>query len=372
MKKENKNDLEDIYTNVYRENFIHLKENLYNSKDKFSSQLEIIKYLDQFLSNFDQTKFDDKDKTLYYKVYTLYVVLFFIEINNLIIFKKDISFEQINKIVLYFNLEQKIENIKFEISDIIWELLDICNNNLIFYNYLKLKIIKILFEKINYDYLSINFGIKDFSKKLIDYKKTIKKLEDTILEYINRLKEINGNKKIIDERDINLSFLDKLKKGIKVKKFILDFNSSDFSAQTVNIYYNDCQEFQINYFNYGLELNSPEYLQLQTICKTLETYLNNAAPTIANDDEYEIKKYIDMVRECINGKYHGKHTYVDEIDEIDVNDREDIDEEEKAFRNLSNQEQDIIRIIKRTKEETEKKLESLVSNNKKKNINYDC
>ena len=75
-----------------------------------------------------------------------------------------------------------------------------------------------------------------------------------------------------------------------------------------------------------------------------------------------------MFRECINGKYHGKHTYVDEIDEIDVNDREDIDEEEKAFRNISNQEQDIIRIIKRTKEETEKKLESLVSNNKKKTL----
>ena len=76
------------------------------------------------------------------------------------------------------------------------------------------------------------------------------------------MKELSGNENIVSERDINLSFLEKLKKGLKVKKFILDFNSSDITNQAAEVYYNDCQEFQINYFNYGFELNSPEYLQL--------------------------------------------------------------------------------------------------------------
>ena len=371
LKKENKNELEDIYINNYQEKLIHLKENLYNNSNKYSCQLEIIKYLDQFLSNFDQTKFDDKYKTLYYKVYTLYVVLFFIEINKLILFKKNISFKEINEIVLDFNLEKKIENIKFTISDIIWELLDICSSNILFYNYLKLKIIKIFFENINFSYLSINFGIVKFSEKLMDYQKTINKLETTILEYINKLKEIGGNENIIGERNINLSFLEKLKKGLKVKKFITDFNLLGLSNHSAEEYIKDAQEYLINYFNYDLELTSPEYIQLQQIYKTLETYLNNAAPTITNEDEYEINKYVNMVKECINGKYHGKQDYTKDIDEID-NDQEDDEDnkddengEEKAFRKLSNQEQELIKIIKRTKEETEKKLETIYSSNKK-------
>ena len=123
-----------------------------------------------------------------------------------------------------------------------------------------------------------------------------------------------------------------------------------------------------------MELTSPEYIQLQQIYKTLETYLNNAAPAITNEDECEIKKYVNMVKECINGKYHGKQEYSVDIDEID-NDQEDNEdnedneddenEDEKAFRKLSNQEQELIKIIKRTKEKTEKKLESLHYNNKK-------
>ena len=210
LQKENKNELGDIYNKEYQEKLIQLKENLYSSNDKYSSQLEIIKYLDKFLSKFDQSKFDNS-KSLYYKVYTLYIILFFIEINKLILIKKNINFKEIQNIISDFNLEKKIENIKFNISNIIWELLDVCSSNILFYNYLKLKIIKIFFENINFDYLSINFEI-NFSSKLNDYEKTINKLENTIKEYKNKLNEIKGNVNIIDERNINLSFLRKKKK----------------------------------------------------------------------------------------------------------------------------------------------------------------
>ena len=117
LKDEKENEWQDIYKNIYQENLIKLKENLYKSNDKYMNQLEVIKYLDAFLSNFDQNKFDSQ--TIYYKVYTLYVVFFFIEINKLINYKKNIGFDDISKIVNDFKLEQNFENIKFKINDII-------------------------------------------------------------------------------------------------------------------------------------------------------------------------------------------------------------------------------------------------------------
>ena len=52
IKNENKNELGDIYVNDYQEKLILLKENLYNSNNKISSQSEIIDNLNHFLENF--------------------------------------------------------------------------------------------------------------------------------------------------------------------------------------------------------------------------------------------------------------------------------------------------------------------------------
>ena len=376
LQTENKNELEDFYNNDYQEKLIILKENLYNSKDKYSTQLEIMKYLDEFLSNFDQTKFDDT-KTLYYKVYTLYVILFFIELNKLILFKKNINFEEIKKIILDFNLEKKIENIKFIVSDIIWELIDICSSNILFYNYVKLKIIKIFFENIKFDYISLNFGINNFLTKLEDYKKTINKLENTILEYKNKLKDIEGNE-IIDERNINLSYLEKIEKGLKIKKFITDFNSSNLSNPSnlsnqaaFKAAFNDVQIYLVNYFDYNIEIDSPEYLCLKQIYKTLEISLNTA-PNFTPQVEEEINKYVKIYKEVVNGRYHGKQLYVSDIDEIYYDKQSNNCENELSFRNLPKQEQDIIKTIKRTRDEIEKKIENIKSQykNKKKEALY--
>ena len=317
----------DIYVKDYQEKLIRLKVNLYNSSDKISSQSEIMDYLNNFLSNnFDQIKFDDIHKTLYYKVYTLFVVLFFIEINKFFLFKKNVNFQNINEIFLKFNLEKQLENIII-INDIIWDLLDICSNNILFYNYLKLKIIKIFLENINFEYLSINFGIKNVDIKFMDYKEKIKKLNNTILEYEDKLNMIEGDENIINEKNCSLEILEILKKGLKVKEFIIKFNLSELSEQNEENF-QSVQEYIINYFNYGLDLTSPEYLQLKQIYKTLEIDMNVAAPTITNKKEYEIKKYINLYNECINGKYHGKEIYYKDIDEIENEEDEDEDEDD--------------------------------------------
>ena len=359
LKNEKENEWEYIYKNNYQEKLIKLKEKLYISKDKYSNQLEIIKYLDEFLSNFDQTKFDNQ--TIYYKVYTLYVVFFFMEINRLINFIKNLKFNDISQIVKHYKLEQKFENIKFYVNDIVWELLDICNSNKLFYNFFKLKIIKILLEKINYNYLSINFSI-DFTNKLNDYKETITELDNEILKYIKKLENIEDNEDLKNEKKINLLHLKKCQKGLEVKKFIVDFNLSGYSDELREIYLKKCEDFQLNYFDYGMDLHSPEYLQLQQIYKILQLSDTGAAPISIKDEVY---RYVEMYKECINGTYHGKQIYAEDLDK---DDSEDIDEDEKAFKNLGEEEQKIIEIIYNTKDAIDKKLDSIISSNKKQSL----
>ena len=118
-----------------------------------------------------------------------------------------------------------------------------------------------------------------------------------------------------------------------------------------------------NYCNYDLDLHSPEYLQLQKIYKELQLYVNGPAPISTVKDE--VYKYVDMVKKCINGTYHGKQDY---IDDLDRDDEEDNDEEEKAFKNLCSEEQKILEIIYHTKGEIEKKLDSLLSPQKKETL----
>ena len=357
IKNEKENEWQDIYKKKYQENLIKLKENLYKSNDKYMEQLKILEYLEEFLSHFDQKKFDNQ--TLYYKVYTLYVVFFFIEINKLINFKKNIDFNEISKIVIDYKLEQKIEDIKFKINDIIWEILDICNSNKLFYDYFKLKIIKILLEQINYNYFSINFAI-DFSNKLKDYKEKINELDKEILKYIAKIENMKEeNENIKNEKNILLSHLKKCQKGIEVRNFIIDFNLKGYSDELREEYSKKCEEFQINYFDYDIKFDSPEYLQLQQMYKFLQLTNRGAAPTTIKDEVY---KYVDMYKNCINGKYHGKQTY---LEDLDKEDNVDIDEDEKAFKNLGEQEQKIIELIYNTKDAIEKKLDSLISENKK-------
>ena len=355
-----KSDFQEIYNSIYQKEIIELKENLFNSKDKFNEQMKIVKHLNKFLSNFDQTKFDKH--SLYSKEYTLHVIVLFIEINKLINFKKDINFKEMSKIVLDFHLEQKIETIKFNINDIIWELLDLCNSNKMLYNYLKLKVFKILLESINYEYLSINFDI-DFRNKLILYKKIIENLKETIIKYKNLIEEISGNEDIINEKKINLSHLQKVESGLEIKEFIVSFYLKEYPLESINEYSQKCENFQLYYCNYDLDLHSPEYLQLQKIYKELQLYVNGPAPISTVKDE--VYKYVDMVKKCINGTYHGKQDY---IDELDREDEEDNDEEEKVFKNLCSEEQKILEIIYHTKGEIEKKLDSLLSPQKKETL----
>lgn len=84
LKQEKENEWKEIYDKKYKRELIELKINLYQSskiEDKYTYQTKVIKHIAQFLTNFNQTKFID-DKKLNY-IYTLYVILFFIEINRL-------------------------------------------------------------------------------------------------------------------------------------------------------------------------------------------------------------------------------------------------------------------------------------------------
>ena len=362
LKNENKNELGDIYINEYQDELIRLKENLYNSNEKYSSQYIIINSLDQFLSkNFDQIKFDDIHKTLYYKVYTLYIVLFFIEINKLFLFKKNFNFQEINEIFLKFNLENKLQNI-ITINDIIWELLDICSDNILFYNYLKLKIIKFFFENINFEFLSINFGIKNVDEKLMDYKNNIEKLKKTILEYENKLKKIEeDNENIKNEKNSSLSILQSLEKGLKVKEFLIKFNSLElFQQNNDEKNFKEVDEYLSNYINYGLDLTSIEYIQLKQIYKILEIKKQDAS-TVINENEDEITNYINLYKNCINGNYNGKEEYYSDTEEIEKDLKQEQNEDEKAITNLSPQEQEIYIIILKAKKETNKTLNSITS-----------
>ena len=368
LKIENKNELGDIYVNEYQDELIRLKDNLYNSNDKYSQQYMIINSLDQFLSkNFDQIKFDDIHKTLYYKVYTLYNVLFFIEINKLFLFKKNVNFQEINEIFLKFNLEKKLQNI-ITINDIIWELLDICSDNILLYNYLKLKIIKLFFENINFMYLSINFGIKNVDEKLMDYKKNIEKLKKTILEYENKLKKIEeDDENIKNEKNISLSILQNLEKGLEVKEFIIEFKSSKSFKKNKRENFEKVNNYLNNYLKYGLDLNSIEYIQLKQIYKILNIILEETGSNhshISNEDkEDEIYNYINLYKECINGEYHGKEEYYKDTDEIEKDLKDEQNKDEKAIRNLFSQEQEIIKIILNAKIETKNKLRNIISKN---------
>ena len=141
-----------------------------------------------------------------------------------------------------------------------------------------------------------------------------------------------------------MSHLRKCKKGLEVRKFIIDFHLLGYSDELIEKYSQKCEDYQLNYLDYSMELHSPEYLQLQQIYKILQLTTNKGAAPINIKDE--VYKYVEMYKDCINGTYHGKQCYVDDLDKEDD---EDIDEDEKAFKNLGEQEQKIIEIIYDTK-----------------------
>ena len=156
-----------------------------------------------------------------------------------------------------------------------------------------------------------------------------------------------------------MSHLRKCQKGLEVRKFIIDFHLLGNSDELLDTNSKKCEDYQLNYLDYGMELHSPEYLQLQQIYKIMQLTTNNGAAPINIKDE--VYKYVEMYKDCINGTYHGKQCYIDDLDKDDT---EDIDEDEKAFKNLGDQEQKIIEIIYNTKETIEKKLDNLISQNK--------
>jgi len=100
--------------------------------------------------------------------------------------------------------------------------------------------------------------------------------------------------------------------------------------------------------------------------------LNNSALNITYLQEDEINKYLNMYREALNGEYHGKQSYINDIEEINTDKESNVDENELAFRNLPKEEQEIIQIIKRTKEKTEKKIEDIKSQYKNKKKDALC
>ena len=68
-----------------------------------------------------------------------------------------------------------------------------------------------------------------------------------------------------------------------------------------------------------------------------------------------------MYKNCINGKYNGKEEYYSDTEEIEKDLEQEQNEDKKAIRNLSPQEQELINIILKAKEETIRILNEIKS-----------
>ena len=333
-----KTDWQSFYDGENQKEIIKLKEKLVtNNIDKYQTQMEIIKKIDNFLSKFDKEKIRPKQNDTNYKIYSLYIVFFFHEINNLFKYKTNFTKNDIDKIIDEFKLENKLEIINSRIDEIIWEILDIVDSNELFYNSLKLIIIDIL-SSINIEYKLyqiLDFSI-DISLKLKEYKKIISDIKLNLLEYKSILngitiEDLEKEKKLLLLKNENYWNI------LEVKKYILSYyiNKDEFLNNHENI--TEYKKFMDNLPFYNIELDSPEYIKLKEIYKNFQSKIS----------EKEIIDYLKIYKEIINGRYHA-----DDDSHYD---------NKSGYTFSCEQEEDVISDILKTKESIKKKIERLHS-----------
>lgn len=357
-----KNDWQLLLDGKYQENIIKLKKELIGSQNKYEIQYQVVQMVNEFLCKFKEVK----SNNINYNIYSLYLIFFFHEINNLLHLKENINIKEIIQIVDDFQIENKIEIIKSEIKDIIWEMLDILNTNILFYNYLKIVIIEILLQNVQYNICILDFSIDflDINKEtLTEYKIIIRDNNLTLNEYKLKLDEIRIDTIDVEKNNV-LSMIQKYSNNLEIKDFIVDFylkiniiidNLINFLEMK-----NKCNFYLSKFYEYNLEIDSHEYLKLKEISYIFESgETNHPAPNpyLANSQQY-----IQMYKIMVRGRYHGKQDY---IGRIDRNDSSDEDEEEKAYKNLDKSEQEIIDIIDRAKAQIKGRLDRLNLNEKK-------
>ena len=357
-----KNDWQLLLNGEYQKNIIELKKDLILSKNKYEIQYEIVQTINEFLCKFKEVK----SNNINYNIYSLYLIFFFYEINNLINLKENINIKEIIQLNDNFKIENKLEIIKLEIKDIIWEMLDIFNTNILFYNYLKLIIIELLLQNVEYNISILDFSI-DFSGlnegKLNEYKKIIKDIKLTLEEYRLKLDKIRIDIIEVEKNNV-LNNIKRYYNILEIKEFIVKFYLLLNNRQIDRIYNLEmkekCNHYISNFYEYYLKINSDEFLKLKEISYILELEeINNPSP---NPTYVNSQQYIQMFKEMVNGKYHGKQDY---IDIIDRNDSSDEDENEKAYKNLNRNEAEIIDIIDKAKKNVNEQLNYLKLKEKK-------
>ena len=314
--------------------------------------------------------------------------------------KNNFTLKEIIDIIKTYDIEKKLEIIKEEISNIIWELLDIFNNNKLFHDYLKIIVIDILLINIKYKIYYILDVSKDISNEIENYKEIIEKIKSDLYKLklkINEIEISNENKnkiiegvnenKIEDKKDENknniinenkndiinhenendsqekeiqtlknncLNNIEKYENITKIKEFIIDFISLDDVNKINNENIEKCQNYIDMIFSLGFNLDSPELLKLQDISNFFE--VNNTNLDAPNSIQDENRDYIEMFKKVIKGDYHGKKCYTDILDR---NDLKNLDEKELAFKNLNELEQRALDIIDRNKSDIEKRIRNL-------------
>ncbi len=357
-----KNDWQLLLEGRYQENMIKLKNDLFQSQNKYSIQYTIVQTINEFLCKFKEVK----SNNINYNIYSLYLIFFFYEINNLLNLKENINIKEIIQLKDDFKIENKLEIIKSELKDIIWEILDIFNTNILFYNYLKLIVIELLLQNVQYKICLLNFSV-DFvglnQEKLNEYKTIIKDITLTLEEYRLKLDKIRIDNIDVEKNNV-LNMIKLYNNNLEIKEFIVDFylllNNIGNEVFNNPATKNKCNRYLSNFYDYNLEIDSAEFLKLKEMSYNFEINdTNNPAP---NPNYENSRNYIQMFREMVNGKYHGKQDY---IGAIDRNDSSDEDENEKAYKNLDRSEAEIIDIIDRAKNQVNETLKHLHLKRKK-------
>ena len=352
-----KKDLQHLYDLNFLKEVINLKEKLNDgNNNKYNIQYQILSVIDEFLTKFSENKKMD------YKVYSLYLVFFFYELNNLFDYRDININDNNNEIFEKFKIKKKIETIIIEINDIIWEILDLFyieNNNednskdnkklkkKEFYEELKLIIIENLLTDVQYKiYSVIDFSI-DYSQKLVEYHKIIEEMNFKLIGY----KHLLLNEKNIMNAEIKRLFdeIIKFQKCLEVKKYIIDYNL-DTAHRTLYEFEKikeKCEEYVNNYHFYYFNIDSPEILILKNISDEYNS----------NFSQENIQKYIEKYKKIIKGKYHAKQNYVGVLDKND--DEDDEDTEEIAYKNLNQNEKEILEIIDRAKNSITERIKNL-------------
>lgn len=330
--KNYESDWQKLFDREYQKRIIDLKNQLNNTQEKYKIQKEIVKVIDELLHILKEQK-----KEIKYKIYSLYLVYYFYEINNLFRYKENLDEKEIIDLIIELDLEKKIEIVMEEIKEIIWEIIDIFNDKKLFYNYIKITSIEILFMNIQYQLIFVDFS-NNFIPKIKNYKKIIADINLNLSEYESILKDIQ-----IDilklKKEMCIENIKKYKKKLEIKQFIIDFYSSNNKCHEVTL--DKCNDYILNYFYYDLTLQSTDFLKLKEISFIIR--MNNYG---INLSEQNFQKYKNLLKFKIYGEYHGKKEY---IDNVDRSDNIDSDNNEKAYKNLDKFEQDIIDIINKSK-----------------------